>query len=114
MDYGAWRTEQNVDQALCAGRLVFQLRGKKLNGSWALIRKPYWAGMKREKWQLVKENDEEAKQLSEMDILIAQPLSIATGRTLAEIASGPPLFGPPKSRRNSNSQLSLFPDNLAS
>jgi bifunctional non-homologous end joining protein LigD len=116
-DGGRWRTDQDVDQALRAGELKFQLCGRKLNGSWSLSRTS-WPGAKREEWLLMKENDTEAKPLSEMDILIVQPASVLTGRTLEEIASEPPLWTPAKSTRNAKSrkpapnQLSRFPENL--
>lgn len=113
-DCGWWRTDQNVDQAFRAGRLIFQLHGRKLNGNWSLTRTRSLSGRDLETWILQKEHDPEAKSLSEMDILIAKPLSVATGRTLAEIAAEQPLFGHKGPRRNSEAQLSLFPDHLAS
>ena len=113
-DVGWWRTDQNVDQAFRDGRLNFQFRGRKLSGNWSLTRIRSSSGRDQEKWHLKKEDDTEAKSLSEMDILSAQPLSIATGRTLAEIASEPSHFAPRKSRRDSDNQHSLFPDDLES
>ncbi len=115
-DCGMWRTDQDVDQALRAGRLTFELRGNKLKGSWSLIRMRPLPGDNQEKWLLHKDHDTEAKSLSEIDILAAQPLSVVSGRTLAEIASAPP--SSVRSRRNSKSknpaphQPSLFPNNF--
>lgn len=98
-DRGIWRTDQDVDWALRIGRLKFKLRGKKLKGSWSLTRMTSESSAKREKWLLSKENDTEAKSLSEMDILVEQPASVLSGRTLAEIARDPPPFVRGKSRR---------------
>jgi bifunctional non-homologous end joining protein LigD len=97
-DRGIWRTDQNVGQALRSGRLEFQLHGTKLNGKWSLIRKPSRPNGRKEEWLLRKEIDAEARSLSEIDILVAWPRSVLTGRTLAEIADEPPPFIPGKSR----------------
>jgi bifunctional non-homologous end joining protein LigD len=115
-DRGGWRADQDMDQALHTGRLKFQLWGGKLKGDWSLIRMSSSLAKKREEWLLVKERDTEAKSLSDMDILVKEPASALTGRTLEQIASDPPLFIPVKSTRSSKSkkpapnQLPLFPD----
>lgn len=89
-DGGLWHTDQDVDQAFRAGRLNFQLRGRKLKGGWSLVRMQPRPGENRKNWLLQKERDAEARPLSEMDILDEQPTSVLTGRTLGEIADNSP------------------------
>lgn len=96
-DGGTWKTDQDVDQAIYKGRLKFQLHGVKLKGNWLLKRISARPLVNREKWRLIKESDCEARSLSEMDILLEQPRSVLTGRSLAEVASDPLPFIPKKS-----------------
>jgi bifunctional non-homologous end joining protein LigD len=109
-DRGIWRTDQDVNQALRHGQLKFELRGEKLKGSWLLVRMQPAPGDNREKWLLSKDHDTEAKSLSEMDVLVAEPLSIATGRSLPEIAAKSTRS--PKSKKPDSKQPPLFPDDL--
>ena len=115
-DCGIWRTDQDVDRALRAGQLKFELLGQKLKGIWSLSRRSHQPDVNGEKWLLCKENDAEAKSLSEMDILVEEPASVLSGRTLDEIASDLPPFILGKPRRNSKkpapNQLPLFPDDV--
>lgn len=87
-DEGTWEPEQpDFDAALAKGDLKFTLRGKKLGGSWALVRTHgyggYRASVGKSSWLLIKHRDEFASQ---EDIAAAQPFSAATGRLLADIA----------------------------
>jgi bifunctional non-homologous end joining protein LigD len=78
-DRGTWEPEvKNVDAALAKGDLKFTLRGKKLRGSWVLVR------MRDRQWLLIKHRDQAA---STIDIAAAKPRSAASRRTLAGIAS---------------------------
>ncbi len=48
-DTGTWEPEvPNVDEALRKGDLKFTLHGKKLQGSWALVRTAGWGGNRRQ------------------------------------------------------------------
>jgi len=77
-DRGTWEPEvQDVDRALAAGELKFTLRGKKLRGSWVLVR------MRDRQWLLIKHRD---KLASCVDITAAKPRSVASGRSMAAIA----------------------------
>jgi bifunctional non-homologous end joining protein LigD len=78
-DFGTYKPEEtrDVSAALRAGGLKFTLQGKKLKGSWALVR------TRDRSWLLIKHRDRYA---SEKDITESAPLSALTGRTLAEIA----------------------------
>jgi bifunctional non-homologous end joining protein LigD len=65
------------------GELVFTLDGERLRGSWALIRTRRG---KRAQWLLIKKRDDHAHPDS--DVVAAYETSVATGRTMEEIASG--------------------------
>ncbi len=84
-DRGTWKPEvPDVDEALRRGELKFSLKGKKLRGSWVLVRTRLgYAGSKKPQWLLIKHRDEYA---STEDILAAEPRSVASKRLMAEIA----------------------------
>ena len=83
-DEGTWLPEvPDVDSALEKGELKFTLRGRKLKGSWVLVRTRGFGRTSRPSWLLIKHRD---KFASNGDITIEQPLSAVSGRTLAEIA----------------------------
>ena len=84
-DRGAWTPEvPDVDAALREGNLKFTLHGKKLRGSWVLVRtKSGFGGSKRPSWLLIKHRDRFA---SSEDVLAKQPRSVASKRLLADIA----------------------------
>ncbi len=87
-DQGFWITDEDVGEALCAGQLNFRLYGKKLKGGWTLTRCRPRSGQRQREWKLRKVLDAEARSLQEMNILIEQPRSVRTGRTLDEVARG--------------------------
>ena len=77
-DHGTWEPEvEDVERALAKGDLKFKLYGKKLGGSWVLVR------MRERQWLLIKHRD---KAASTMDITSAKPRSAVSRRTLAGIA----------------------------
>jgi bifunctional non-homologous end joining protein LigD len=84
-DRGTWASEvPDVDAALEKGDLKFTLVGKKLRGSWVLVRtKLGYGGSKKPQWLLIKHRDRYA---STEDVLIEEPRSVLSKRTLAEIA----------------------------
>jgi bifunctional non-homologous end joining protein LigD len=83
-DEGTWKPEvPDVDAALKKGDLKFTLKGKKLRGSWVLVRLKPRGGEKRSGWLLIKHRDEFA---SEEDIGETQPRSVVSKRLLVEIA----------------------------
>jgi bifunctional non-homologous end joining protein LigD len=86
-DRGTWTPEvEDVDAAVDKGDLKFTLNGKKLRGSWVLVRtKLGYGGSKKPQWLLIKHRDRYA---STEDILIDEPRSVLTKRSLAEIAQG--------------------------
>jgi bifunctional non-homologous end joining protein LigD len=68
----------DVSAALRKGELKFLLKGKKLKGSWVLVR------TRDRQWLLIKHRDRYA---SSADVTLEQPVSILSGRRLAEIAA---------------------------
>jgi bifunctional non-homologous end joining protein LigD len=84
-DRGTWTPEvDDVDAALEKGDLKFILAGKKLRGSFVLVRtKLGYGGSAKPQWLLIKHRDRYA---SSGDILAAKPRSVLTNRLLAGIA----------------------------
>ena len=88
-DHGTWEPEspshltatgrrEYVGKALDKGQLKFRLHGKKLRGSWVLVR----TGRPRQ-WLLIKHRDDAA---STDDPTVTRPLSVVSRRTMAGIA----------------------------
>jgi bifunctional non-homologous end joining protein LigD len=84
-DQGTWTPEDpDVDAALRKGELKFTLNGKKLRGSWVLIRtKGGFGGSRKPQWLLIKHRDQYA---STEDVLAKKPRSVSSNRLLANIA----------------------------
>ena len=79
-DYGTYKPDdetKDVAAALKKGELKFSLNGKKLKGSWVLVR------TRDRQWLLLKHRD---YYTTEEDVTELAPVSILTRRTLAEIA----------------------------
>jgi bifunctional non-homologous end joining protein LigD len=84
-DRGVWEPIGDPAKGYREGRLKFNLRGEKLNGGWMLVRRGGRAGESDERhWFLFKERDDFAR--AGEPITTKMPLSVATGRDLAEIA----------------------------
>jgi len=76
-DRGTWEPEvDDVDRALAKGDLKFKLNGKKLRGSWVLVR------MRDRQWLLIKHRDKYAST----DDITAKNRSVVSRRSLASIA----------------------------
>ena len=83
-DNGTWEPEvPDVDTSLKKGDLKFRLHGKKLQGSWVLVRLRPRGGDSRAGWLLIKHRDEHA---STEDIAEQEPRSVVSSRLLFEIA----------------------------
>jgi len=76
---------EGLRQGYQKGELKIALRGKRLKGSWVLVRTKRRQG-KRPQWLLIKHRDEVAKPGSE--VVDDYETSAATGRTMEEIAAG--------------------------
>jgi len=78
-DYGTYKPEEttNPSEAIRKGELKFSLNGKKLKGSWVLVR------TRDRQWLLIKHRD---YYTTEEEVTELAPVSILTRRSLAEIA----------------------------
>jgi bifunctional non-homologous end joining protein LigD len=83
-DRGIWQPEsKDVDSSLREGEVKFSLDGKKLRGSWVLVKTRGYGSDSDKSWLLIKHRDDFA---STQDIAIQQPKSAISNRLLAEIA----------------------------
>ena len=83
-DIGTWVPDDpRVDLALRRGELKFTLHGRKLSGSWVLVRTRLPGSAARAAWLLIKHRDAAA---STRDVETARPRSVISNRTLASIA----------------------------
>ncbi|MGY4473199.1 DNA ligase D [Bradyrhizobium sp. USDA 3364] len=86
-DRGTWESD-DPERGFRKGDLKFTLHGDKLHGSWVLVRmKNDRFGGKRTNWLLIKHRDEYAVEGNGEEIL-EEDRSVASGRSMAEIASG--------------------------
>jgi bifunctional non-homologous end joining protein LigD len=86
-DRGYWESD-DPERGFKKGDLKFTLRGDKLHGSWVLVRmRNDRTGGKRTNWLLIKHRDEFAKEGKANNILDADQ-SVASGRTMHQIAEG--------------------------
>ena len=89
-DRGFWLPEgtDDVDAALRKGELKFVLAGDKLQGGWVLVRlkNDRDGSGKRNNWLLIKHKDEWAT--SDGEAAIRKDKSVASGRTMQQIADG--------------------------
>jgi bifunctional non-homologous end joining protein LigD len=77
-DRGTWQPEvADPGAALAKGELKFTLRGRKLSGSWVLVR------TRNRQWLMIKHRDRFA---STEDVTVTHPLSVVSRRTMAGIA----------------------------
>ncbi|MDP2332110.1 MAG: DNA ligase D [Reyranella sp.] len=92
-DRGYWLPEGDPHLGLKRGDLKFTLAGERLSGSWVLVRMKWDRGKgrngggKRTNWLLIKHRDAAARE-GDGDKLLKDPKSVASGRTLKEIALG--------------------------
>src|SRR5665213_1981592 len=79
-DRGYWQPEggKSPQEALASGDLKFQLDGRRLHGSWVLVRMKHDRnGGKRTNWLLIKHRDEWSKD-GDADELLAEDRSVAS------------------------------------
>ena len=88
-DRGYWepQVKGSVEQALAAGQLKLTLAGERLRGGWVLVRLRNSRSGKKPSWLLIKHRDEFARR-SDGSLLEDEDRSVASGRTLQEIAAG--------------------------
>ena len=89
-DRGFWLPEgtDDIDAALRKGELKFVLAGDKLQGGWVLVRlkNDRDGSGKRNNWLLIKHKDEWST--SDGEAAIRKDKSVASGRTMQQIAEG--------------------------
>jgi bifunctional non-homologous end joining protein LigD len=86
-DRGYWQAE-DPEAGFKKGDLKFTLHGEKLHGSWVLVRMRHdRTGGKRTNWLLIKHRDEYAREGEANDIL-EEDTSVASGRSMQQIAAG--------------------------
>jgi bifunctional non-homologous end joining protein LigD len=89
-DRGYWAPQgaKSPEEAIAAGDFKFVLAGERLKGSWVLVRIKNNRGRDtRTNWLLIKHKDEYARP-GETPALIAEDRSVASGRTMDQIARG--------------------------
>jgi bifunctional non-homologous end joining protein LigD len=89
-DRGYWEPEgdKSPQDALADGDLKFVLEGKRLHGSWVLVRMKHdRLGGNRTNWLLIKHRDEYARE-GDGEAILVDDRSVASGRNMASIAAG--------------------------
>ncbi len=88
-DRGYWAPQgMTAEAGLAKGDLKFTVQGEHLHGSWVLVRmKGDRFGGKRTNWLLIKHRDEFAVE-DAGDAILVEDRSVASGRSMAEIAAG--------------------------
>jgi bifunctional non-homologous end joining protein LigD len=79
-DRGVWISQEDPAKAYAKGRLKFELQGEKLGGLWNLVR-THMPG-KQEQWFLIKHQDGAARPESDYDVVVAEPDSVLSERTI--------------------------------
>src|SRR4051812_10715424 len=90
-DRGYWSPigDLSAEEQLRKGELKFLLAGERLKGSWVMVRmKNDRDGGKRTNWLLIKHRDEFARDAAATAKLIDEDASVASGRTMGDIAAG--------------------------
>jgi bifunctional non-homologous end joining protein LigD len=85
-DRGTWEPVGDPRESYRRGRFKFRLHGERLQGGWMLVKRSSSSNGKGNEWFLFKERDEAADP-GNGDVVADQPLSVATGRDLDEIAA---------------------------
>jgi bifunctional non-homologous end joining protein LigD len=88
-DRGVWIPKGDPVADYKRGRMKFELDGEKLHGSWMLVRSHGGKYDKDKAWFLIKERDEHARPEAEGTVVEDEPNSVASGRSLEEIAADP-------------------------
>lgn len=90
-DRGYWEPEgsKSPEQALAKGDFKFTLEGKRLHGSFVLVRmRKDRDGGKRTNWLLIKHHDDFSVEEDGAAVLEDNATSVASGRTMEAIATG--------------------------
>lgn len=93
-DRGYWYpvgdAAEDPERAYREGKLKFRLEGEKLHGAWMLLRLGGKRNQDKDKdnWLLFKERDDEARAGDDAAVTVLLPDSVATGRSLEDVAEG--------------------------
>jgi bifunctional non-homologous end joining protein LigD len=86
--YSFWEEDpdpvERLREGYAKGDFKFELKGERLRGTWVLVRMRGRGDPKKPQWLLIKHKDEFAQPGS--DIVAEVETSVATGRTMDEIA----------------------------
>ena len=86
-DRGTWQSD-DPERGFKKGDLKFTMHGDKMHGSWVLVRMRHDRnGGNRTNWLLIKHRDEFARD-GEANGILDEDRSVASGRSMAEIAAG--------------------------
>jgi bifunctional non-homologous end joining protein LigD len=85
-DRGHWEPEGEPHAMLKKGDFKFRLDGERLKGSFVLVRMKRRDFEKKENWLLIKHHD--GQELDETGPVETELTSVASGRTMEEIAAG--------------------------
>ncbi|MEX5667991.1 DNA ligase D [Pseudomonas neuropathica] len=108
-DRGVWIPLEDPHKAYEKGKLKFELQGEKLGGVWNLVR-THMPG-KKEQWFLIKHQDNAARPQDDYDVLLAEPDSVLSERTIVDkpklaAEQSKPLKSPPaKTRKSATGKL---------
>ena len=103
-DRGTWVPDGDVEAALEKGKLSFELHGERLKGHWALVRLRARSKNDKDNWLLIKEL---AGPMPRKDkpIVEREMTSVASGRSMDEIAQGTKVWHSNKSAMNNMQRL---------
>ncbi|MEO8377317.1 MAG: DNA ligase D, partial [Candidatus Sumerlaeota bacterium] len=106
-DRGTWEPLEDPVAGMKSGMLKFLLHGERLKGKWALIQMNGPRNESGKSWLLVKEKDEEVKPESKFIITDKFTKSVASNRTMDEIAGGDREWGPKGERKKKAAPKSI-------
>lgn len=85
-DRGTWRCLDDARRSYREGTIKFEIAGQKLRGAWTLVRMTGPRNADGKNWLLIKERDAAARPEQEYSVTDAEPFSVASNRTIREIA----------------------------
>ena len=97
-DKGRWLPKEDPDEGLKTGKLKFVVDGERMQGGWTLVRMKPRKRRDRENWLLIKERDEHAGHDAD-ELVNAYATSVATSRTMEQIAGKEASRGKPQGRK---------------
>lgn len=95
-DEGTWLPKGDPETGIAEGNLKVVLQGRRMRGTWALVRMKPKTGERRESWLLIKERDALVSDNPD-GLTAAHRVSVRSGRTMDEIAAGAKARPLPKS-----------------